>query len=126
MSSDPAPGPRRATRYTTPDTTRVSESVPPTARTEIHPLTDPTTASTEEPTGSCVLCWRRDPYQPAVCEPCRSWLAGLITDLRILHEQLRNETSAAAAEGAASWPALDWNTRQKGDPVGHRRDAPLT
>ena len=64
----------------------------------------------DEPSGSCVLCWRRDPYQPQVCDACRSWLAGLITDLRILHEQLRNEPDAAATDGAASWPALDWNS----------------
>ncbi len=45
-------------------------------------------AQADQPIGSCPVCWRRDPYHPQVCDPCRSWLDGLLGDIRIRAEEL--------------------------------------
>ncbi len=50
-------------------------------------MTNDTTANT----AGCILCpdgRYRLPNRPPVCDACRSWLAGLIGDIRILAEQL--------------------------------------
>lgn len=90
-------------------------------------MTDTTTTDlTDQPTGTCVLCWRREPYRPPVCDACRSWLAGLIGDLRILHEQLT--TPVPVVRDVKEWPLVnavgqrhfpDWAQRD-GKPLQHR------
>lgn len=65
---------------------------------------------TEEQSGSCVLCWRRDPYFPPACDLCRSRLASRLWELRDLASLL----PAALSPG-------------RGEPqrVSGTRDAPL-
>jgi hypothetical protein len=64
------------------------------------------TVPDDQSTGSCVLCYRRDPHREPVCDACRSWLRGLIVDLHILHEQVANDPNQDVHEGT-DWLALD-------------------
>lgn len=66
------------------------------------------TSIPEEPTGSCPVCWRRDALRPQVCWPCRSWLAGLLGDLRILAEQLATGDLDADDDRQAERRVGDW------------------
>ena len=77
----------------------------------------------QQPQGSCPLCYRRDPIQPPVCTPCRSWLPARIGDLRILFEQLAEPEPNAPDR--PDWVALDWNS---GDwrPAKNKPPVPLT
>lgn len=83
----------------------------------------PDTVPVEQSVGSCVLCVRRDPHHGDVCDACRSWLLGLLVDLRILHEQA-TITPPPARDGT-DWPALDRNLPGEPGEWQNRQPAPL-
>jgi hypothetical protein len=64
----------------------------------------------EERTGSCPLCYRRDPREGAACDPCRNRLAAALWEIRDLHTLL----------GAALSPGQSGGQRVSGS-----REAPL-
>ncbi len=78
----------------------------------------------------CILCPDREriPNAPPVCDACRSWLAGMLGDLRILSEQLvdgeepiRDERLRLLLDRKKRQPILDEHGRPIltwADPVG--------
>lgn len=56
---------------------------------------------TDDPTGSCPTCGRRDPTEPLLCEPCRSRLRFWLSELPDLHEQLLTEEPVGIAGQSA-------------------------
>ncbi len=78
----------------------------------------------DEPTGSCLVCARRDPHRGLVCDADRSWLAGLLGDLRILHEQLSEDEPEVVDSRVIQRRIGDWRVVHAGGGtlVPRRRD----
>lgn len=66
---------------------------------------------TDTPTPAvCVLCPDREriPYRGLVCDACRSWLAGILGDIRILVEQVTEPEPVVRDDRTGTFTARIW------------------
>jgi hypothetical protein len=81
----------------------------------------------EERTGSCTLCFRRDPREGNACDPCRSRLSGQLRDIPILCDELaaEHETDPANDPVSALLPAAMVPGRSGAPRVRGSRERPV-